>query len=72
LIDLVARTGLTAGDPEPTALLVWAQVHGLAGLYAEGKLGHELEGLPPGQLPPRAVAALDRSIDLLITPPTGA
>ena len=72
LIDLVARSGLARGDPEPTALLIWAQVHGLAGLYAEGKLGHELEGLAPGQVPPRAVAALDRLIDSLIHSPTGA
>ena len=71
LIDLVARSGLARGDPEPTALLIWAQVHGLASLYAEGKLGHELEDLEPGQVPPRALVALDRLIDLLTHSSTG-
>jgi AcrR family transcriptional regulator len=71
LIDLVARSGLAHGDPEPTALIVWAQVHGLAGLYAEGKLGHELEDLEPGQVPPRALVALDRLIELLTHASTG-
>ena len=66
LLRLVAESGLAVGDPEPIALVLWAQVHGLAGLYAEGKLAHELEGLPPGALPPRAAEALDRVIDLLV------
>jgi AcrR family transcriptional regulator len=66
LLRLVAESGLTVGDPEPIALVFWAQVHGLAGLYAEGKLAHELEGLAPGEVPPRAVDALDRLIGLLV------
>jgi AcrR family transcriptional regulator len=66
LIRLVAESGLAVGDPEPVALVLWAQVHGLAGLYAEGKLAGELENLEPGQVPPRAEAALDRVIAALI------
>jgi AcrR family transcriptional regulator len=65
LVRLVAESGLADGDPEPIALVFWAQVHGLAGLYADGKLAHELEGLAPGEVPRRAVDALDRLIDLL-------
>jgi AcrR family transcriptional regulator len=65
LIRLVAASGLGGADPDPTALLLWAQVHGLAGLYAEGKLAHELDGLPPGELPARASAALRQLIDAL-------
>ncbi len=66
LLRYVAESGLAAGDPEPIALVFWAQVHGLAGLYAEGKLAHELEGLPPGEVPPRVADALDRLIGLLV------
>jgi AcrR family transcriptional regulator len=66
LIRLVAESGLSVADPEPVALVLWAQVHGLAGLYAEGKLSLELEGLEPGQVPIRAKEALDRLIDALI------
>jgi len=66
LIRLVAASGLGGPDPEPTALLLWAQVHGLAGLYADGKLAHELEELSAGQLPPRAVAALRQLLDALV------
>jgi len=66
LIRLVAESGLSVADPEPVALVLWAQVHGLAGLYAEGKLSLELEGLEPGQVPIRAEEALDRLIAALI------
>lgn len=66
LIRLVAASELGGADPEPTALLVWANVHGLAGLYADGKLVHELDGLPFGELPPRASAALDQLLDALV------
>ncbi len=66
LIRLVAESGLAVADPEPVALALWAQVHGLAALYAEGKLASELEGLAPGQIPSRAEEALDRVIDALV------
>lgn len=66
LIRLVAASGLGGPDPEATALLLWAQVHGLAGLYADGKLAGELEGLPAGEIPPRASAALRRVVDALV------
>ena len=66
LIRLVAESGLSVADPEPVALVLWAQVHGLAGLYAEGKLAGELVGLEPGQVPIRAQEALDRVIAALI------
>lgn len=66
LIRLVAESGLSVADPEPVALVLWAEVHGLAGLYAEGKLSLELDGLEPGQVPIRAEEALDRLIDALV------
>jgi AcrR family transcriptional regulator len=66
LIRLVAVSGLGGADPDPTALLLWAHVHGLAGLYADGKLVHELDGLPPGEIPQRAAAALRQLIDALV------
>jgi len=68
LLELVAASGIGTQDPERLGLLFWAQVHGLAGLYAEGKLAHELVDLAPGQVPPRAEQALDDLISAIDHP----
>lgn len=70
LLELIDSSVLKGWQTERAALLFWAQVHGLAGLYAEGKLAHELVGLAPGQVPPRAAQALDDLIDAIHHPST--
>ncbi|MCY7418712.1 MAG: TetR/AcrR family transcriptional regulator [Chloroflexi bacterium] len=67
LHERAASSALGGRDPDGAALMIWAEVHGLASLYAEGKLRHELDGLGPADIPPRASKALDRLLALLST-----
>jgi AcrR family transcriptional regulator len=63
LVELVAACqaeGTLAGsDADRTSLLLWAAVHGLAGLHAGGILTPTLDPSRPHEAPAPAVAALD-------------
>jgi AcrR family transcriptional regulator len=70
LQELIKASSLGSRETDRMALLFWAQVHGLAGLYSEGKLAHELVGLAPGRIPARAEQALDDLIAAIGQPTT--
>jgi AcrR family transcriptional regulator len=63
LVVLVAAcqaNGTLAGhDADRTSLLLWAVVHGLAGLHAGGILARTLDPTRPHEAPSSAIAVLD-------------